>query len=224
MHSGSHASLDATASPYHCPFCQPYNIAKYILKETASFRLITDHAPVIEGHLLIMPKQHYACYGTLPISLDEELQALKRETQEFLGRFYAPVVFWEHGVFRQTVFHAHLHCFPIGERPYDPALQLHERIVYTQEDIRSWYQAYGHYFYLENGERAYLFAPRMDAYLRVAQEVLWSGVAAHNGHRLWRPAQQRQKEGIPLIEATITKWRLFQDEEKEHYVNKTGTR
>src|SRR5256884_3690998 len=106
-------------------------------------------------------------------------------------QFYDTPIFWEHGVFRQTVFHAHLHCFPFGESSYDMRAGLHGLTVQAQDDIRRWYTIEGHYFYLEDAQNALLFAPEMDAYRRILQEVLWPGAASHSTHKEWRSPQQR---------------------------------
>ncbi len=197
-----------------CPFCHHESIP-YILKETPHFLLATDHAPLVEGHLLIIPKDHYACYGEVPAALDEELQEQKREVQRFFAGYYDPVVFWEHGIFRQTVYHAHLHCFPFGSAAYHLADGLHERVVHSQDDIRAWYAACGPYFYLEDANAALLFAPDMDRYLHVIRDALWQGFAARTGHSQWRSAQQRYDEGRPLIAATAEKWQAFEQSQQE---------
>jgi diadenosine tetraphosphate (Ap4A) HIT family hydrolase len=193
-----------------CVFCQRDGIARYILKETASFRLIADHAPLVAGHLLIAPKAHCSCYGDVPAALDEELLALKHEVEQFLARFYAPPIFWEHGIFRQTVFHAHLHCFPFDEIEYSPSEGLHARVVEEQEDIRAWHAAHGQYFYLEDRQHALIFSPEMERYLQIVQKVLWPGAVSRNGSSRWRSPQQRQEEGEPLIQATMANWSTFQ--------------
>ena len=136
MQNGSHVSLNAETNTIDCAFCQRSDIAGNILKETPAFLVVADHAPLIEGHILIIPKHHYACYGEVPAELDAELLALKSEVQVFFAQYYAPAIFWEHGVFRQTVFHAHLHCFPFGNTDYDIAERLHNLIVHSQDDIR----------------------------------------------------------------------------------------
>src|SRR5947207_3013339 len=206
--------VEATSTD--CTFCQHNDIATYVLKETPTFRIVTDHAPLVEGHLLIIPNAHYACYGAVPAELDAELFALKHEVQQFLSQFYANVIFWEHGVFGQTVFHAHLHCFPFGEISYDPSTALHEVIVNSQDDIRRWYETHGQYFYLEDAHHALLFAPERDSYLRIIQEVLRAGIVARNGHATWRPPQQRYEERGPFIESVTTNWRTFQQQGAYH--------
>ena len=198
-----------TAQRLECTFCRRSEITD-ILKETPHFLLAADHAPLVEGHLLVIPRNHYACYGAVPAALDQELFAIKDELRQFYAQYYAPVVFWEHGVFRQTVFHAHLHCFPWGNLNYDLNSQVHDIIVSQQEDIRGWYHAQGHYFYLEDAEIALLFAPEMDRYMHVVQHVFQKGLAARGSNPRMRPPQQRITEGRPMIEMVKARWEEFQ--------------
>jgi len=212
MQHGNAVSPDAKTEDTACVFCQLDKIASRIIKETPNFRVVADHAPLAEGHLLIIPKDHYACYGAVPTKLDEELFALKSEIQQFFNQFYAPVVFWEHGVFRQTVFHAHLHCFPFGKIQYNLSDALHNCVISSQDEIRAWYTTHGHYFYMEDARHALLFAPKMDHYVRILQEVLWPGASARTGHTAWRSQQQRLEEGETLIKTMTTKWRTFEQQ------------
>ncbi len=209
MQDGSFPSFGVEASGANCTFCQYNNIAAYVLKETPTFYIATDHAPLVAGHLLIIPKQHYTCFGAAPAELDAELGALKREVQEFLARYYAPVVFWEHGIFRQTVFHAHLHCFPFGAVAYDLSQGLHDIVVHSQEDIRRWYASRGQYFYMEQSQTALLFAPEMERYWQIIR-MIFAQAAARGGYTTPRSPELRRVEGAPLIEATKALWRLFQ--------------
>jgi diadenosine tetraphosphate (Ap4A) HIT family hydrolase len=197
----------------NCAFCQRDTISD-ILKETSHFRLATDVAPLVEGHLLIIPKEHYACYGAVPARLDEELLALKQAVRDFFAQYYAPPVFWEHGIFRQTVFHAHLHCFPFGITAYDLTNGLHSAVVRSQDDIRAWYRTHGHYFYLEDANIALIFKPDLERYMYVIRDVLWHGVAARSNRSGWRSPAQRTLEGVPLIQATVKKWQVFEQHEK----------
>lgn len=209
MQNGSKGSLDAEANGTYCAFCERSDIS-YILKETPHFLIAADHAPLVEGHTLIIPKQHFACYGEVPAELDAELFALKREVQQFFTEFYAPTIFWEHGIFKQTVFHAHLHCFPWGISGYDLDEELHDLIVSSQEDIREWYSSRGHYFYMEDADISLLFAPEMERYLGIVKNVFARGIASRGGRVEWRSPQQRHAEGAPLIKAIADKWHLFQ--------------
>jgi diadenosine tetraphosphate (Ap4A) HIT family hydrolase len=206
-----------------CAFCRRDSFAANILRASTHFLLVADYAPLVEGHLLIIPRRHYACYGAMPAALDGELYALKQEVQHFFNTYYAASVYWEHGVFRQTVFHAHLHCFPFGNTHYAASRQLHSLVVRGQDDLRDWYTTHGHYFSMQDTLGAYLFAPEIERYMHVVQNVLTAGVAARGPHGGWRSQQQRYAEGAPLIQATRAKWRQFLQQET-HDANDTATR
>ena len=223
MQNGSHASLDTDAIDINCAFCQRSNFSTNLLKETEAFFIVSDHAPLVEGHILIIPKRHFACYGAVPAELDDEFLALKREVQEFCARYYAPVIFWEHGIFRQTVYHAHLHCFPFGTIEYDATNTLHTLVVHSQDDVRAWYAAKGQYFYMEDRSNALLFAPEIERYVQVIKEVLWRGVSSRSQQSGWRSQQQRYEEGAPLIKETMDRWYEYQ-RLGAYYADKTSSR
>jgi diadenosine tetraphosphate (Ap4A) HIT family hydrolase len=222
MYNESSISPEIETLKSDCAFCQRGFITDQILKETPAFRIIADHAPLVPGHLLIVPRNHYTCYGGVPAALDDELFALKQEVQRFFLRYYEPTVFWEHGIFHQTVFHAHLHCFPFGETHYDPSKNLHALTVSAQEDIRTWYSTHGQYFYLEDVHNAFLFAPKQDAYQYIIRNVLWQAALARNKQTAALPAALRQKLSGPFIQDLQVKWQLFQKEEKND-VDPTNT-
>ncbi len=190
-----------------CEFCEAQKIEDYILTETPHFRLATDHAPLVEGHLLIIPKEHYTCYGDVPSSLDAEFLALKQKTQDFLERYYRPVIFWEHGIYHQSVFHAHLHCFPFGPISYDPATDLHAQLIHSQDELRAWHHQYNYYFYLEDAHQAYLFKPETDNYTRIIRDVLLQGV--HQRDQQFRSPDERIKRGRPWIASTLQRWHEY---------------
>jgi diadenosine tetraphosphate (Ap4A) HIT family hydrolase len=212
MQQGDQPSLDTAPAPADCAFCQRAQITD-VFKETPHFLLAADHAPLVEGHLLVIPKQHYACYGVVPASLDTEFFALKEELRQFYRRFYAPVVFWEHGVFRQTVFHAHLHCFPWGQLDYEALRDIQHSLVKQQEDLRAWYRTRGHYFYLEDQNTAMLFAPEVERYMHVVQRVFQKGLIERGASPHMLPSQQRYEQGRPLIEMVRARWLAFQRQE-----------
>jgi|SRR5579872_4561977 len=225
MQNGSHASFDTQENITDCAFCQRSMIITNILKETAHFLIVADYAPLVEGHLLIIPRHHYACYGEVPAGLDAELFAIKREVQQFFKEFYVPTVFWEHGIFRQTVFHAHLHCFPFGAADYSQEEKMHSLVVQAQDDIRQWYVTHGQYFYMEDACVALLFAPEMETYLHIIRDVLWRGASTYGLAKTWRSPQQRQDEGYPLIAATLDKWQQFQQQQGGvNYANESPAR
>ncbi len=207
-------SLDAGDSEpgLVCPFCAPETLDT-VLKETPEFLVLADHAPMIEGHVLIVPRDHYACYGAVPEGLWSEFLTVKRAVRAFLERAYLPPVFFEHGVFRQTVFHAHLHAFPFGHIPLDIRKLAHPdgRIVRSLDDLRGWYLERGHYFYLEQtpeagqAPTAAVFPPVEARYFAVLG-MLRESASAHGG---WDPPAVRRMLGVPKMRAVATKWREY---------------
>ena len=222
MLNGRNVSSDTEANNNDCTFCKRTEIS-YILKETSNFLIAADHAPLVEGHILIIPKKHFTCYGEVPPSFDEELFSMKGEVQRFFTKHYAPPVFWEHGIFKQTVFHAHLHCFPWSSSGYNLEENLHNVIVSSQDDIRRWFILNGHYFYMEDYRSALIFAPEMNRYLGIVKNVFLRGIASRGAKVEWRSPQQRFEEGAPLIKSMIDKWRSFQELGTD-YVIKTSSR
>lgn len=212
------------SSALSCVFCERDHL-QYVLKETPSFLLVADHAPLVEGHLLIIPRTHYACYGAVPAELDAELLALKQEVRRFAERFYAALLFWEHGVFRQTVFHAHLHCIPFGIASYHLKEPLHSIVVQEQEDLRRWYRTQGAYFYLEDTQQALLFPAEQERYQQVVLQVLWGSLSPQQQRAGWHQQEQRRLAGRHWLPATAEKWQQFHREQEEGcHADRAGTR
>jgi diadenosine tetraphosphate (Ap4A) HIT family hydrolase len=123
-----------------CVFCGGVD-PTHVLRETEHFFLLADHAPAAEGHMLIIPRSHYACYGAMPAALDAELLRVKSQATTFLRTAYREPIFFKHGVYRQTVFHAHLHAIPLVSRfaDVDELARMYGTAVQMQEDVRAWY-------------------------------------------------------------------------------------
>ena len=215
---------EITVSVASCVFCRQQDLSN-ILHETAHFLVLADHAPVVEGHLLVLPRAHFACYGAVPAALDAEFLALKAEVSAFCQQVYQTPVFFEHGVYHQTVYHAHLHVFPFGVLPGEIVhlLDTVGHAVQSQADIRAWYEKYGHYFYVERPlaatevagneassthasvSTAALFPPDDALYHRVLG-ALRTQTGRPGG---WLPPSLRYLAGAAKIEALAAAWQQF---------------
>lgn len=85
--------------------------------QTPHFLVIPDIGPLVEGHLLIVPRQHDTCFGSLVRERWLEIQQLKDHVTRLLTESYSPPLFFEHGAARtrragNSIDHAHLHCLP----------------------------------------------------------------------------------------------------------------
>lgn len=196
-----------------CPFCDPATVAT-ALATSEHFYLLADNAPLVEGHALIIPRDHYACFGALPAAWDDELLMLKGRVARFERQRYRPAIFFEHGVFGQSVYHAHLHAVPLGPSGLDmPALAAaaEGRMVTGLADVRDWWETRGQYFYLESpiddSERteAAIFPPREGPYVRVLT-MLRERSHIYNP---WQPQFVRRMNGDDKVRALAAQWAEF---------------
>ncbi len=104
----------------HCPHCDLKSYAyRYLLEETKNFSVVCDAHPIIEGHILIIPKQHLSCIGEYPEDIYNEFIDLFKKVSEFLLKQYGSVSAFEHGKLGQTIFHSHIHFIPFKGKPTD---------------------------------------------------------------------------------------------------------
>ncbi len=207
------STAHVTPDPDHrCVFCA-HDALDVVLEETDHFLVIADHAPLAEGHLLIVPRDHYACYGALPVAFDEEARDLRGRVTAFLTATYHAPIFFEHGVFRQTVFHAHLHALPLGAA--NPGFIAEIAGIgspaSSPDALRAWYAEQGHYFYLDtewgdSGAREPLLFP---ADLEVYFQVMGT-LRTHTAHTAaWIPPAIRQMQGGDKMRAVAAAWRAY---------------
>lgn len=97
----------------NCPHCVRTSFAfKHPLSDTKNFLVVCDVHPLVEGHILIIPKEHISCVGEYPSELMWEFNSLYEKVSNFVKKTYGAVASFEHGVIGQTVFHSHVHFLP----------------------------------------------------------------------------------------------------------------
>ena len=190
-------------SPF-CPFCAPEHLDT-LLATTEHFLIIADHAPLVPGHTLVIPREHYPCYGAVPADLDDELAHIRQVVAEFLRASYPAVTWFEHGVFHQTVFHAHLHAIPLGS--LEPAIvrdpALGGRLISGREGLRAWYLDEGHYTFLEESDgQAAVFPAREEPYRLLLRALFARRISSVN----WVGPAERKILGAPQIQALKEAW------------------
>ena len=99
----------ATAAPWNLP-----------LFSSENFVALPSIGAIVEGWLLLVPKNHFISIGALPDHLFGEMDAFKRLLQSALTDCYGPVAAFEHGPSQERrsvgcgVDHAHLHLVPVA--------------------------------------------------------------------------------------------------------------
>ncbi|MDT7014403.1 HIT family protein [Levilactobacillus namurensis] len=95
-----------------CVFCQKDDL----IMENDLAKAFWDLHPVRRGHLLIVPKQHYATFFEIPSDTLAAMNDLLDQAKAYLDRTYHPAGY-NIGVNTgaaagQTVMHAHVHLIP----------------------------------------------------------------------------------------------------------------
>ncbi|MCI0722878.1 MAG: hypothetical protein L0338_28495 [Acidobacteria bacterium] len=89
------------------------------LMESANLAVLPSLGALVEGWLLLVPKQHLISMGAVPDSMVDELHEMKHIACSILQLLYGEVSVFEHGPSRGnckvgcSVDHAHLHIVPV---------------------------------------------------------------------------------------------------------------
>jgi len=150
----------------HCPHCDPAADAfTDLLRETEHFRIVCDYHSIIEGHILIIPKQHLSCVGEYPKELFEEFIEHYETVLAFLQKHYGGVSTFEHGKIGQTVFHSHVHFLPYTGDPTSIVPEGKDHLVALPSfvELQRLYAQYGRYLFFSIGDLAWVVDPLLAA-------------------------------------------------------------
>ena len=140
-----------------CMFCEVDR--SLIVAETENLWLIRDKFPVIDGHLMVISKDHYGCMGELPAKFFEQIESLRAALP------YSKKIAYEHGRAGHcvklkgsqiTCHHFHLHFLPLD---VDIRADLEPRFSATPfaslDETPRLYETLGEYLFVElsNGEK-----------------------------------------------------------------------
>jgi ATP adenylyltransferase len=133
------------------------------LHESEHFMVLPSLGALVEGWLLIAPKEHFLSMGAMPEHLEPEFIALKCEVMELVERLFGPAVVFEHGPSARKhavgcgVDHAHLHVVPVG---YDLEFAVSQFLPVnaewrngTLDSCRAAFESGTDYLYLEQLHR-----------------------------------------------------------------------
>jgi ATP adenylyltransferase len=169
------------------------------LVETKNFVVVPSLGSLVEGWLLIVPKDHYISMGALPTGLRSEADSLEQRIMQLLRLRYAePINIFEHGPSAEKhgtgcgVDHAHLHVVPTAcdlleyARPLVPASAQWTACAPGGEwDLRrTAYDAGQDYLYLKPGDGravvatcedfgSQVFRRALSSYLGIEDEFNW---------------------------------------------------
>lgn len=151
-----------------CGLCKKDDGEGSTLYETDNFYVAPTLGPLVEGHLLLISKEHILGIGHLEGSLVHELEKLREETRKVLTREYGTPIFFEHGPATWSrrggccVEHVHLHAIPIQFDLYGDLRKHFECIdLNGLEELRELVKREEDYIYYEDQEgKRYAFPIR----------------------------------------------------------------
>jgi len=147
-----------------CIFCNHDLIKDDILWESDNFFVKIGFGILGPGHVMIITKKHMSCFGELPEQFNKEFMLLKEEVFNKIKNNFSEPIVYEHGMYGQSVNHAHVHFVPnksdfyklenIGKKIFND-IKSEQTNDFFQ--IRSIFQKEGSYFYLEEKSNKYIF-------------------------------------------------------------------
>lgn len=160
-----------------CPFCNNnrkdflsangYNADEMYFYENGDFSISADLSPLVIGHILAIPKQHYTCFGA--INNKSIIRQIKATSELLLGT--DDLLLFEHGAVIEdkggaSVDHAHLHIMP---RPENLSIKgidnyikqtgyIHSSFVEANRDtLQKLYKNKQPYIYFSISKREYIY-------------------------------------------------------------------
>jgi diadenosine tetraphosphate (Ap4A) HIT family hydrolase len=126
------SNLEALEQAVSCTFCDQFRdmynfgiLEQYIgqwhriVWQTSDFVIVPSVGPLTEGHVLVIPRQHYLSFRSLPGHLHDDAVDVLNVVGTVVESCYGPFVCFEHGSVGDSVIssgastvHAHLHIVP----------------------------------------------------------------------------------------------------------------
>ena len=97
-----------------CVFCDKNKITTDIVYEDNAVMAFMDMNPINEGHILIIPKEHYLDIDEIPDEILSHLMIISKKIVSALKEIYKPNGYsiMQNGGEFNDIGHYHLHIFP----------------------------------------------------------------------------------------------------------------
>ena len=97
-----------------CIFCDKNNISTEFVYEDDQVMAFLDFDPINEGHVLLVPKEHYLDVDEMPDELLSHLMLVSKKIAKAIKETYSPDGYsiMQNGGEFNDIGHYHLHIFP----------------------------------------------------------------------------------------------------------------
>lgn len=147
-----------------CIFCNYDSIQEDILWESDNFFVKVGVGILAPGHVMIIPKEHISCFAELTHQLGKEFISIKEQVFNLVKYNFSEPIIYEHGIYSQSIKHAHLHFIPNKNELYKLE-NLKDNIFKDLKSvqisdifqIRDIFEKEGSYCYLEEKGQKWIF-------------------------------------------------------------------
>jgi diadenosine tetraphosphate (Ap4A) HIT family hydrolase len=156
-----------------------------VLLETDLFVLLPDISPLVPGHCLLIPKEHYSSFARLPQTHIEALKRFSKHCVAFVSQQYGTAFLFEHGSgplepkSGACIHHAHMHLLPLTA-PVEQWMKrfgrLRELGKTTQYELPERFKLGDYLAYQDQGNNSFLVA---DLAERPPCQFIRRRIAAH---------------------------------------------
>jgi diadenosine tetraphosphate (Ap4A) HIT family hydrolase len=179
--------------------------------ESPNFVVLPSLGALVEGWLLLVPKEHFICMGAVPEPLTSEMEEVKDIIISALQQTYGQVCAFEHGPSATNlsigcgVDHAHLHIVPLSFDLVSAASSfLPQNLIWSEAGFKECRKTFGRgedYLYLEQP----VGVGRIAVHREFGGQLFRRAISAHIGvpnQFNWREYSQ-----LSNVSATIKKLR-----------------
>lgn len=118
-----------------CIFCEQGVDNDSTLYVNESFYVRVGLGLIAPGHVLVVSREHYGCFGEMPGELDEEYERFAGMAAGAVSEGFADPFLLEYGRWGQSVPHAHTHLIP-SEGPGYRVESLVDEMVRPCAEVR----------------------------------------------------------------------------------------
>lgn len=175
-----------------CAHCPGGFGLEYPLYDDDLFWVVCDVHPLIQGHILIIPKEHISTMANLSEDAFIKYGELYIKVKLFINALYGEVGTFEHGIIGQTVFHAHTHFLPFNhntEEIISDKKAFHK--IYNLQEIKDEFAQKQKYLFFENKNQMWLVDMKLGFpgfFRNIFAELLGAKERAN-----WKKARENQK-------------------------------
>ena len=197
-----------------CLFCQRDKIKDDILLESENFFVKVGVGILAPGHVMVITKGHISCFAELPKQIMKEFISLKNKVTENLKLNFTNPIIYEHGIYGQSIKHAHLHFLPRKNEYFDLSNirevlfnGLKSTSIVNMEQLAYIHAKEGSYFYLEiDGDRMVYHTKDKEAgkYIFRKEFARLTGLTGlENWKSMTENDKQRDREWIDITKKTF---------------------